>query len=287
MIILRHFRNVFILLTGLVIAGCSLSDMAAKLLPDEAEIQMVNIIDAITRQDLEFIKDQGSEEFNAVDNIEEGFEAIFKYIVPGDVLETKLVNAHINYNNPAGRPSVTFYTGQYERTYDAGVNLYTIVMVKKEGQQCCKLQNVNIRKFDVSPSEATKFTLKNKSIKHYSVLALAFIVPLFIVFTLVKCIRTKGLKRKWLWIIFILFGMYGITFNWYNGDLTMSFLEKRADGGVTFNFISLNLLGVGVAKTGPLSPWIFDIGFPLGAVLFWFKLRKMARATAAVFADEQ
>jgi len=87
--------------------------MAAKLLPDEAEVQMVNIIDAIARQDFEFIKGQGSQEFNAVDNMEEGLEAIFEYVVPGDVLETKLVDAHINYNNTAGQPSVTFYTGQY------------------------------------------------------------------------------------------------------------------------------------------------------------------------------
>jgi len=164
--------------------------------------------------------------------------------------------------------------------------LYTIAMVKKEGQECCKLQNISINKFDVSPSEATKFTLKGKGVKHYSVLALAFIVPLFIIFMLVKCIRTKGLRRKWLWIIFILVGVYGITFNWYNGDLATTFFGRSANGGVTFEFISLNLLGVSISKTGPLAPWLFEIGFPLGAVLFWFKSRKMARETAAVFADE-
>ncbi len=271
-----------VLVTGFLLSSCSLSDVAAKILPDAAQTQMVEIIDAVVRKDLEFIKARGSEEFTAAENLDADFEAIFEYIFSGEATETKLVDAQINFKKSLNETSVTYYTGVYERIYKEGTNIYTIILLKNKNDACCNLLNVNVKQFDVSPSEVTKFTFKDKGFKHYIVFALALITPLFIIFMLVKCVRTKGLKRKWLWVIFILVGMYGITFNWYNGDLAAAFISKT-DGGVTFNFINLYVLGTSVTKTGPMAPWIFEIGFPLGAVLFWFKARKIARETIRVF----
>ena len=114
-----------------VVTACSLSEMAATILPDEVEAQMEEIIGAITRHDLDTIKANGSDAFNAVDNLDEGINKIFQYIFTGEAGETKLINAKVNYKSSLGNFPATYYTGQFERTYPEGSNLYTIILVKK------------------------------------------------------------------------------------------------------------------------------------------------------------
>ncbi len=175
--------------------------------------------------------------------------------------------------------------GQFERDYKAGSNVYTVYLRKAGENPCCSLQHFKIMKYDQSPSKTTSFSLKGKSFKHYLILLLTVLVPAFILATLVKCIRTKGLRHKWLWIIFILFGVYGISFNWYTGNLGWSFISKTSNSGYHIEIINLILFGVGITKAGPLAPWIFEIGFPLGAVLFWINARKMKREVIETFGD--
>ena len=274
---MRHFRFLFLALAGILLAACSLPEMAAKILPDDVESQMEEVIDAVIAHDFDTIKANGSDDFNAVENLEEGFNEIFEYIFTGEVESRKLVNAKFNSSSSLGSSSVTYYTGQYEINYADGSNIYTIVLVKNGDGQCCALQNVNVKKFSSSPSDMTKFTFKDKGMKHYFVLTLAILIPVFIIITLVKCARIKGLKRKWLWILFILVGVYGITFNWHTGQFGMSFFSKT-ETGVHFSFINFQILGAGFTKSGLLAPWMFEIGFPLGAVIFWFKSKKLAHA---------
>ena len=137
-----------------------------------------------------------------------------------------------------------------------------------------------MKKFKISPSEATKFTLKGKGALHLFVLFLAILVPVFIILTLIKCARTKGLKRKWLWMLFILVGMFGITFNWHTGQLGMSLIRKT-ETSIHINLIDFQIFGAGMTKSGPLAPWFFEIGFPLGAVIFWFKSLKSKKLEEA------
>src|SRR5262245_38805885 len=54
-----------------------------------------------------------------------------------------------------------------------------------------------------SLAKINAFGFGNAGIRHYVVLACSIAVPLFILYTLVLAVRAK-LKRKWLWIAFIL-----------------------------------------------------------------------------------
>ena len=275
--------NIFVLILAcLTFTACSVSKMAAKILPDTVETQMESIIDALERHDLDFIKSHGSDDFKALENIDESMQAIFDYIYPGEAQESKLVNAQTHFSKSIGATGVTTYTGQYERIYAKGTIVYSLVLEKVDGEECCAVRNINVNKFAVSPSQTSKFSLKDKGLKHYIFLFFAVLVPLFIIVTLIKCIRTKGINRKWLWVLFIVFGIYGITLNWTSGDLTLSFISKT-DNGLKFSFLDLTLLGASATKSSYLSPWLVKVGFPLGAVLFRFRLRKMERERVEVF----
>lgn len=116
-----------------------------------------------------------------------------------------------------------------------------------------------IKDLDQSVEKTFEFSLINKTATHYLILALAISIFLFVIFSAIKCIRTKKLKMKWLWLIFILSGFMTLKFNW-------------TTGGMGFYPISFLLLSAGFFK--PIfGPLILSVAFPFGAVIFLLKQR--------------
>ena len=93
-----YFKMLLLIITGFFLTACSLSKMAEKILPDEVQTQMEEIIDAVIDQDFATVKSHGSDEFKAIENLDETFTEIFEYILTGDASGRKLVNATLNYN---------------------------------------------------------------------------------------------------------------------------------------------------------------------------------------------
>ena len=86
-----------------------------------------------------------------------------------------------------------------------------------------------IVKFRVIPTADSlenlhKFTLVGKSAVQYSILMLAVCSALFSLYALLECIRTKGLRMKWLWILVVLVGVEKVAVNWETGQLTFGIL---------------------------------------------------------------
>ncbi|MGA0572791.1 hypothetical protein ACO2Q9_18910 [Variovorax sp. VNK109] len=127
---------------------------------------------------------------------------------------------------------------------------------------------------DQSLITKNRFTIEGKGPAHYTVLAMAVAIPLFVVFALVICIRTPIAKRKWLWVLFVALGFAQFQFNW-------------TDGAWGIQPLSFLLLGAGFTKAGPAAPYIFALAFPLGAVIFLAKRRSfVAQAQVASNAAE-
>jgi hypothetical protein len=106
-----------------------------------------------------------------------------------------------------------------------------------------------------------RFTLAGKTPIHYAVFGFVILVPLFIVFSLVQCARTK-MKRKWLWMIFIGLGVCKFSIDWTSGQWL-------------FLPLSVELLGAGA--TAPFyGPWTLSVSLPLGALLFLLLRKKLS-----------
>lgn len=99
------------------------------------------------------------------------------------------------------------------------------------------------------------FSLGGKSPAHYLVLLGVVLIPLFVLIVLVLCIRTKSLKRKWAWILFVLLGLVQFSFNWTTGEWSVQ-------------PIAVLLFGSGFASAGPAAPLVFSLGLPVGAMVF-------------------
>jgi len=100
-----------------------------------------------------------------------------------------------------------------------------------------------------------RFSIKGKTPKQYAFLSACIAIPVYILLTLVLCIRSQ-VSYKWAWLLFILFGIAQVHVDWTSGRMG---LEP----------FSVMLFGASAFRPGFGSlPWILSCGFPLGATMF-------------------
>ena len=128
--------------------------------------------------------------------------------------------------------------------------------------QTKKIVLLNVSPIPASLQTTNAFSLAGKSPVHYVILLAAIVIPVFIVTVLIVCIRTKLQKQKWLWIIFTLFGVGNIAFNWTTGQLR-------------FNPVYILFFGSGYIKASQYAPAIINISLPIGAIIFLFKRKSI------------
>jgi hypothetical protein len=125
--------------------------------------------------------------------------------------------------------------------------------------------DIVIERMDVVPlrgslEQQNAFTLAGKTPLHFLFLALAVLLPVFTIATAVVCARMPRRKWKWLWVIFSLIAVPACSLNW-------------TTGAVSYNLLHFLLLG-GAFMSVPYGAVMLQIGFPLGAILFWIRRRK-------------
>ena len=224
-----------------------------------------NFLERAQAKDFTFVKEQL--DASLIGNVNETSIAEFaKYFPTGKLLSTDLIGSQVNVINDAWQGNFT-----YEYHFENGWALANAVVNRKDNK--LSVMGFNVYPTKASQKEINKFSLIDKSILHYLTLLSAILVPIFILITLVVCIKTPIPRRKWLWIIFILGGISTFSINWTTGEYG-------------FNLIQYQLLGSGIFSAGEYAPWIIVVGLPLGAILFWFKREKW-RVTAPIQNTQQ
>ncbi len=171
-----------------------------------------------------------------------------------DPISVKVIGAQQVRNPSFYRINLSF-----EYQFPSKWLLINVATQKKDGVST--IIGFNVYPLSDSLENLNKFTLPGKNLLEYATLAFAILIPLFILYTLVLCIRTKMEKRKWLWIIFILIGLGKFTVNWTTGQWN-------------FTPLSFQLLGAGTFAP-PYSAWLISISLPLGAILFLIRRKKL------------
>jgi hypothetical protein len=169
----------------------------------------------------------------------------------GEPISVKLVGANTFTNNTLHRSNIT-----YEYQYPDQWLLVNVAMKKQGGVST--LVGLNVKPLKDSLENINRFHLGGKSALQYAVLAFAVLAPLLSLYALILCVRTKMPRNKWLWIIFILFGLGGFSVNWTTGDWH-------------FQPINFQLFSAGTFAP-PYGAWTITVALPLGAI--WFLLRR-------------
>lgn len=176
--------------------------------------------------------------------------------------KTPTVTNLVGYNLHKSRDGAPAYNLTYQFGYDSNWIVANVAWHElPNGQR--EIIGLNAQPLTASLQEINGFSFKKARAAHYLFLAAMIAVPLFIITTLIVCIRTKIARRKWLWLIFILVGIASVSFNWTTGKA----------GIAPF---SVQLLGFGAVASSVYSPWIISVSVPFGAVIFWIKRRKLA-----------
>jgi hypothetical protein len=156
-----------------------------------------------------------------------------------------------------GDSSTTEITLQYE--FSNNFVLGDLFLITKNDQ--IKISGIHINPISVSLEKTNELTFSNKSFVHYLFLMFGILSFLFIIYTLIVCAKSK-INKKWLWIIFILFGFSRLMLNWTTGKVAVS-------------IIAFQLFGFGITSSGLYAPWIVSISFPLGAIIFLIKRKNI------------
>lgn len=162
----------------------------------------------------------------------------------------------------------------YEYDYPGKVALAQITMQRPEGARVWLVNGLHVQVATLEQLNALKFSLANKSPAHYAFLGGLIASLALMLASVVKVVRTRGLRRKWLWVILSFLGIFTFTMNWYTGQ-------------VSFNLLNVAVLGAGVVKgLSRFDPWMVTFILPLGAILILTGVWGRPKAPAAV-AEEQ
>lgn len=243
----------YIFLCLSILTSCSYEDMMDKLVPKEESKFAEEYLDKFRAKDFDYVKSLMSKETLAQANDALLIE-MSNYFRKGELLSTEIIGSQVNEFNGQWQGNFSF-----EYHFTDGWNLANAAFKKVDGKY--EVIGLNVYQTNMSQKELHAFTLQNKSILQYLILFLAIIIPAFIVVTTYYCARTPIPKRKWLWVIFILLGVFSVQVNW-------------TTGGIGIQPLSAYLLGISAVAAGPHAPWIITTSFPLGAVIFWFKRRR-------------
>ncbi|MGK7390696.1 MAG: hypothetical protein ACNS60_10100 [Candidatus Cyclobacteriaceae bacterium M2_1C_046] len=164
-----------------------------------------------------------------------------------------MINAR--YTSFMGKNPTTNYIVEYEQELDEQ-SIYFFFNILEEGNKLTII-GFDARSMEIPLKKIHAFTFAGKPMINYIFFAIAITSVGFIIFTLIAAIQTP-IKRKWLWIIGILFAFIKFKLNWTTSEFD-------------FQLISFQLLGAGFSKSGLAAPWFLTFSIPVFAIVFWVK----------------
>ena len=169
------------------------------------------------------------------------------------------VNSRVSFSGTEGQTSLV-----YQIHFPDAWVLAEIQIERKSGVS--RILKGNFTPLPGSLEATHAFSFQGKSFGHYLLLVACVGIPLFILITVVVCARSR-VRRKWLWMIFILFGVGQFTMNWTTGTFDFSPLFIQLGGG-------------GCSRAGYFAPWVLSFSIPLGAIIFLVRRRQLIAAAA-------
>ena len=240
----------------LILTGCNQNSerLVKQFAPPEDETKATNYISQLRQGRYEEIQKDMDASITTADT-HDTLVKMAALIPPQDAISVKVVGAQQFSSQGTYKINLTF-----EYQFPTNWLLINVALQRKDGVST--IWGFHVKQMPDSLENYNKFTLTRKTVFQYAMFSLAILVPIFVLCVLVLCIRTKMKKRKWLWIIFILFGIGRITVNWTTGEWDSSLLQFQ-------------LFGAG-AFAPPYGAWLIAVSIPLGAILFLLQRKNLA-----------
>jgi hypothetical protein len=230
-------------LAVLSLTGCDL----AKLRNPEADAQARALYDHVRHGDPAGAASRLDPKIRTLETAA-GITQLSHMIPAGEPLARRAVGI----TTQQGAETTTVLTDEYD--YPQGTVLATTTFVRRADKDPWLAQGLHLNFVTKKELTANAF-LQPRPWPQYLFFALLLASVATMVAAFVKVVRTRDLKRKWLWCVLSLLGVATFQMNWTTGQFIV-------------NPITVNLIGAGIVRSlSVFSPWMLNWTFPLGAIL--------------------
>jgi hypothetical protein len=261
---MKLIARIFLLFACVFATSCSQQELIDKFTPHpESELAKQAFTD-LRAGKFDSVKTKFAPQLLQTANLDATLREMANYFPAGEPKTIKVVGSHSMTTGVFGGKKSQRFELTYEYEFPSGWALANAVLVEADGDT--RIVGMHVNRLTQSLEALNAFTLTGKSQLSLFVLALACAIPVFCLYAFIACLRTPMARRKWLWAIFTLLGVVSVHLNWS----TESF---------SFQPLSFLLFGAG-ATSEPYGPWMISIAFPLGAVWFLARRKKLRRQPA-------
>ncbi len=233
-------------IVSFTLSGCDRASMIKKMTSPEDEAVAKHYIEMLRQNRFEEIKKDLDPSIQRSD-IRDIFLKMAEMIPPRAPESVQIVGSHVMHIPNSRAANITF-----EYQFPGKWILINVATQKKDGVST--IVGFHVNPMPDSLERINRFTLIGKGLTHYVVLLLIVLASLFTLYALVLCIRKRPVKRKWLWIVFIVVGIGKFGINWTTGQLLIT--------PVAIQFFSAG------AFAPFYGPWTISVSLPLGAIMF-------------------
>ena len=247
---LRWLRAATVAVCCLVAAACSRQALLEKVTSPQDRALSVRLIEALQSGDSAYVSQQLRPDLRP--GVAQVFPQMQAATPGGPRAKVTLVSGRSNSVTTVGGASSTHTVLDYEVDKGSRHALVEISLSRTGGATA--VEGLHVTPLARALGEAPPFSLAGKGPLQWLFLALVIAAPLTCLGGVVALILTKGVKRKWLWVIGCLFGFAAVSMNWTTGV-------------VAVQPIYLSLLGAMATATPGGEDWTLTFGIPVVAIV--------------------
>lgn len=245
-------RTLLVILIACLSAGCiNEQTLVQKLAPKDHDELARRFIERLRQHDYTALHAMLDAEVAAKTAFSD-LERVGQSMPGGEPIAIELIGAHVGVFRPAGGEAQRRSNLTYQIQLPTAWIVATFVINSHADGP--RVFGANLQPVADSLRTLNRFTFQNKSPRHYIFLIAMVCVPLFVLAAAVLCVRSK-VRRRWLWILFIVVAFGQARLNWTSGE--WDFLP-----------ISFLLGGAAFVRGSAYAPFIMSVGLPVGAIMF-------------------
>jgi hypothetical protein len=228
-----------------VLSGCNQATLMRKMTPKEDEAVARRYVDELRQNKFDQIEQDMAPELKN-SNMRPTLVRMAAMFPAQEPTSTKVVGFRAFVGNTR-RAEITLEYEFPEKWLLAGV-------VTQKIRGVTTIAGFHVTPIEDSLENLNRFTLAGKGVSQYAIVTLSVLSLLLSIYVLVLCSKTNIGKRKWLWVIFILFGIGKLGVNWTTGQIFFTLLAIQ--------------IPAGGANAQLYGPWLVYASLPLGAIIF-------------------
>lgn len=228
------------------LAGCDDSVFMKKLVPLEDEAVARSYVEMLRRGEIDEIQRKFDASVTQPDGREKLVQLSGMFPAEGPQ-STKVVGMRLYQNKEYSTSEITLEYQLRDRW------LLARIVTKKKGEDSTLL-GINVTQTKDSLENLNRFSLFGKSAAQYLILAAAISSALFTFYVFLLGARMELGRKKWLWLLIVLFGVGKLSVNWVTGEWA-------------FTPIAIQI-PCATAVRPFYGPWTIAASFPVGALLF-------------------